>query len=1633
MREDKMIRKLIAMVLSVIMVVGMTPVSAAGETGRLPMRASGEISAVEELAADIVVQNVPLGTSRGDLKLPDALIATIQLVLLEDEVDSEADSSYMATGPAISMEETGGASTEEPSEIRISLPVTWASSPAYDGDTESEYIFIPVLPEGYTFSAGLEPPKITVRITKEVIGGLVTVFDELPDDIRWQNTTEPKFPETLVGMIEDKSVQIPVTWQADHDYDPSAPLRGLYVFTAALDEAYILGEGLEASQITVFIPETSGRITRFSMGGDGTDSDPLEITTGAQLREIAVLVGAGRLERFLFNDVNAKISLTLINDIDLSPYGKDYDGGKGWEPIGNNTNAFKGKFDGNGKAITWLYINRTTQYTGLFGFTSSSAHIKNLRVLNANVTGGSSTGIVAGGLGIFSTLEGCHVTGMVSGASSVGGVAGRSTSSSIKNCRSEATVNGSGTTGGVMGSVYGGALSASYSTGAVSGNSAGGVVGSLSSGMLLDCYATGGVTGGSFAGGVVGNATDAGSNTQRCAALNPFVSATGTVGRVLGHNGGNLLSNIAFSGMSTTVNGVPRIIADGENTTDGFSMNAADIKADGTLGNRFSTSYGWVRENGKLPGFGAAEEMPGHITDGSDPHFAGEGTAANPYQIATPAQLKKLADLVNASETNAVYGKPGLHYKLLNNLDLTAYGAQYNGGQGWKAIGNSLFNPFRGVFDGNGKLITGLYINNPTPSYPEEYAGLFGCLYGTVKYLGVVGDITGRSGVGLIAGQLTESAIVERCFTDGKVHCLISNGGGIVGTIYGENIRVRHSYSTANVSGRENLGGIAGRLHSLSSSTIVEYCYATGTVTGAEGLSYNIGVGGIVGMVNSSASSVQYCAGLNLSLSGTANKVGRVVGYGDPTLRDNYAFEGITVNGSLIDGGDANDKNGSPKTAADLKTTAGFPVGMTSGAWHYVPGSLPLLKDAYGNIMPGQDGTLPYHISETYFAQGNGSVDSPYLISTAAQLVKLAELVNMGNADYNAKHYQLTCDIDLSTYGRSYNGGKGWEPIGLESDKSFKGHFDGYGKVITGLYISRPADYTGLFGYISGATLKNLGIADTSIKGGNYVGGIAGGISGGSIQGCYVTGSVNGTSFVGGIAGDCQGSLENCYSWVSVIGSHNIGGVAGGLENGSIQSCYAIGSVSGPSIANGGGIVGKMQGIGTKVENCVALNPSIAQGSDTMGRVVGYLEGTLGHNYAFSGMTGTWEKRTHDGIDGEDVTIAQANYASFWRDSARWSTGAWSDTAWTLADDKLPILKNVDGTQSGDGGIYLMERDISKATVVLDSESFVYTGQAIQPDITVNFGGQALIKNVDYIVAVTSNDIEGASAGINTGIVTLKIAGEGNFKGWQNKNFTIAKATPAKANLQYDLTPVTYTGAAREVEVSLGPSMSGLGVITVKYHGNSAKPINAGEYAVTVEIAEGSNFTATAAHIEMGTFLIKKATGGFVPTDPISTTYAPTLKLGDISLPSGYEWSNFATVLDAGNNQSHQMIYTDPSGNYEDAAGTIIVNVAKATGTFIPTDAISTTYSLTLKLDDIDLPVNYGWNSPTTVLNAGSDQIHQVIYTDPGGNYESATGNIIVNVAKATGIFISTDPCFHHLCPYAKIERHQPPCKLRVE
>jgi hypothetical protein len=203
---------------------------------------------------------------------------------------------------------------------------------------------------------------------------------------------------------------------------------------------------------------------------------------------------------------------------------------------------------------------------------------------------------------------------------------------------------------------------------------------------------------------------------------------------------------------------------------------------------------------------------------------------------------------------------------------------------------------------------------------------------------------------------------------------------------------------------------------------------------------------------------------------------------------------------------------------------------------------------------------------------GDGSETSPYQITTLDNLYWLSQ-----NSDYWSSYFEQTADIDASgtstwDYDEDDEEYNGFSPIGNSTTK-FTGNYNGQGFIVDGLTINRSAtDYLGLFGYLSGASIANLGVTNVFVTGDDYLGCLAGySNSSSSVSSCYVTGEISGDDYLGGIVGyNYSSDISTCYANVFVAGDIYVGGLVGrNYSSASISSCYALGKVSGATYVAG--------------------------------------------------------------------------------------------------------------------------------------------------------------------------------------------------------------------------------------------------------------------------------------------------------------------------------------------------------------------------------------------------------------------------------------------------------------------------------
>ena len=140
-----------------------------------------------------------------------------------------------------------------------------------------------------------------------------------------------------------------------------------------------------------------------------------------------------------------------------------------------------------------------------------------------------------------------------------------------------------------------------------------------------------------------------------------------------------------------------------------------------------------------------------------------------------------------------------------------------------------------------------------------------------------------------------------------------------------------------------------------------------------------------------------------------------------------------------------------------------------------------------------------------------------------------------------------------------------------------------------------------------------------------------------------------------------------------------------------------------------------------------------------------------------------------------------------------------------------------------------------------------YTGASQDSEYTVD----GLVIDEDY-TEITN------PAGINAGAYTVEIAGKGNYSGTVRKTWNIMPVMPTLDDIEVEGLSATYNGQPQAVTVS-AKNGTGLGKATIKYGDSETAPTDAGTYAVTVEFAAGTNYTATDDALSLGDLVIEKA------------------------------------------------------------------------------------------------------------------------------------------------------------------------------
>lgn len=524
--------------------------------------------------------------------------------------------------------------------------------------------------------------------------------------------------------------------------------------------------------------------------GDGTQGNPFQIETAAQLAHFAKTVNEG--EAYLHKYI------VLTADIDLA--------NKEWTPIGNYSNPFKGNFNGDNHTVTGMQISGESDRVGLFGectkFNDNSA-IKNITVKDSVICGKNFVGAIVGYAEEIN-IENCRSIGnTINGKTDVGGICGKIGGYSVgkvSQCYNSSKVTGRGRAGGIAG--MGGIAENCLNTGEIMiinkayQSACGGIFGifddTTTSATITACVNLGKVSGGESFGGIVGS-TDSESTGHISNCYYNMDAITGGFGAGTALTAGQLCGALP-SGLDS------KIWEEG-------SVDTSTAKA--TQG-RFGTAIGTYINLQSVAAIGETKTASVPVYN----YVTTNGDDWDTYTLITTAK-----EFVAIGQ-NRDAAKWSANYVLGNDIDLS--------GVELRSIGNPE-TPYTGKFSGDGHTISHVDMTKEDNVYSS---GLFAQIgdqpskkSGKVMLLAANGDIVSSyCETGGICGNLSAGEIYGCSFTGTVKGSMV---GGISG-VGGQYTMISQCFFEGDVQGRHAAAGICGN----SPFKVIDHCISIAAIAG---------------------------------------------------------------------------------------------------------------------------------------------------------------------------------------------------------------------------------------------------------------------------------------------------------------------------------------------------------------------------------------------------------------------------------------------------------------------------------------------------------------------------------------------------------------------------------------------------------------------------------------------------------------------------------------------------------------------------------------------------------------------------------------------------------------------------------
>lgn len=556
--------------------------------------------------------------------------------------------------------------------------------------------------------------------------------------------------------------------------------------------------------------------------GTGTENDPYQINTAAELAYFAKSVNDGKWYDGEY--------IILKNNINLN--------NQEWTPIGNHSNSFRGNFDGRNHTVTGMRISGELDRVGLFGECTKhnvNSAIKNITVKDSVICGIKFVGAIVGYAEEIN-IENCRSIGnTINGKTDVGGICGKIGGYSVgkvSQCYNSSKVTGRGRVGGIAG--MGGIAENCLNTGEIMiidkpyQSACGGIFGifddTTASASITACVNLGKVSGGESFGGIVGS-TDSEStgHISNCyynmdAITGGFDAGTAlTAGQLCGALPEGFDSANWKEGSVDTSNAVATSTGSRFGTATGTYINLQSVAAIGETKTASVPVYNYVTTNG--------DDWATYTLITTAEEFAAIGQDTTKwsvnYVLGNDIDLSGV-ELSSIGDPEIPYiGKFSGDGHTISHVDMTKEDGVYSSGL-FAQIGNSSGK--------SGKVILLLAANGDIVSSYSETGGICGNLSaGEIYGCSFTGTVKGYTAGG-ICGNAGQDTKISQCFFAGDVQG--SSAAGICGRSGAVVDIINHCISIATIDTAENDAYLAGITNSQDYG--VTNCYFNNDICNVE-------------------------------------------------------------------------------------------------------------------------------------------------------------------------------------------------------------------------------------------------------------------------------------------------------------------------------------------------------------------------------------------------------------------------------------------------------------------------------------------------------------------------------------------------------------------------------------------------------------------------------------------------------------------------------------------------------------------------------------------------------------------------------------------------------------------------------